>query len=72
MPPRNLNPTAEEPAAMGSKYIIEANFHVYVGQGDDKPERKASFTKGMVVEAADIPQGQSAADWVGKGLAKTA
>ena len=57
---------------MGSKHIIEANFHCYVSQGDDKPERKASFTKGMVVEAADIPQGQSAADWVGKGLAKTA
>ena len=54
------------------KYLIEANFHVYVSQGDDKPERKASFTKGMVVESADIPQGQSAADWVGKGLAKAA
>lgn len=72
MPPRNLNPTAEEPAAMGSKHIIEANFHCYVSQGDDKPERKVSFTKGMVVEAADIPEGQSAADWVAKGLAKTA
>ena len=71
MPPRNLNPIAEEPAIMG-KYLIEANFHVFVSQGDDKPERKASFTKGMVVEAADIPQGQSAADWVAKGLAKAA
>jgi hypothetical protein len=70
MPPRILNPIAEEPA-MGSKYIIEANFHVYVSE-DGKPERKAAFTKGMVVEAADIPQGQSADDWVAKGLAKAA
>ena len=72
MPPRILNPIAEETAAMGSKYIIEANFHVYVSEGDGKPERKAAFTKGMVVEAADIPQGQSADDWVVKGLAKAA
>jgi len=57
---------------MGSKYIIEANFHVYVSEHDSKPERKAAFTKGMVVEAADIPQGQSADDWVAKGLAKAA
>lgn len=71
MPPRILNPVAEEPVAMG-KYIIEANFHVYVSEGDGKPERKAAFTKGMVVEAADIPQGQSADDWVAKGLAKAA
>jgi hypothetical protein len=71
MPPRNLNPIAEEPEAMG-KYLIEANFHVFVSQGDDKPERKATYSKGMVVEAADIPQGQSAADWVAKGLAKAA
>jgi len=67
--PRNRNPIAEEPAAMG-KYLIESNFHVYVSQGEGKPERKATFTKGMVVEAADIPEGHTGDDWVAKGLAK--
>lgn len=52
------------------KYLIEANFHVYVSQGEGKPERKAVFTKGMVVEAADIPEGHTGDDWVAKGLAK--
>jgi len=52
------------------KYLIESNFHVYVSQGEGKPERKATFTKGMVVEAADIPEGHTGDDWVAKGLAK--
>lgn len=52
------------------KYLIEANFHVFVSQGEDKPEVKVAFTKGMVVEVDDIPKGQDAADWVAKGLAK--
>lgn len=55
-----------------SKYLIESNFHCYVNQGEGKPERKVIFTKGMVVEANDIPEGQNADDWVAKGLAKAA
>jgi len=34
-------------------------------------ERKVTFTKGMVVDAADIPEGQDADNWVAQGLAKT-
>jgi hypothetical protein len=59
------------------KFIIAANFHVYVGQGKnpddtDKPARKVTFSKGMVVDANDIPEGQTADDWVAKGLATAA
>lgn len=54
------------------KLIIEANFHVFVPTGEGKPERKATFTKGMVLEASDIPEGQSAEDWIAKVLAKAA
>lgn len=54
------------------KLIIEANFHVFVGQGAGKPEAKAVFTKGMVVEGSDIPEGHTADEWVAKGLAKAA
>lgn len=55
---------------MGDKYLIEANFHVYESRGEDKPEAKRAFTKGMVVEASDIPAGHTGDDWVAKGLAK--
>lgn len=59
------------------KFIIAANFHVYVGQGKnpdgtDKPDRKVTFSKGMVVDANDIPDGHTADDWVAKGLATAA
>lgn len=54
------------------KLIIEANFHVFVSQGEGKPERKVEFTKGMVVAENDMPEGQSAEDWIAKGLAKAA
>ena len=57
---------------MGDKYIIALNFHVFVSQGEGKPERKQPFTKGQVIEENDIPAGQSADDWVAKGLAKAA
>ena len=54
------------------KLIIDANFHVFVSQGEGKPERKVAFTKGLLVDASDIPEGQSAEDWIAKGLAKAA
>ena len=49
--------------------IIVANFHAFVPTGDGKPERKVTFTRGMVVEAANMPEGHTADDWVAKGLA---
>lgn len=52
------------------KYLIEANFHVFVSQGEGKPDVKVAFSKGMVVEAKDIPEGHTGDDWVTKGLAK--
>lgn len=54
------------------KVIIEANFHVFVSQGEGKRELKVEFTKGMVVAADDIPEGHTAESWVEKGLAKAA
>lgn len=59
------------------KVLVLENFHVFIAQGkdadgNDKPDRRAAFTKGMVVEVDDIPAGQSADDWVAKGLAKAA
>ena len=57
---------------MGDKYIIALNFHVFVSQGEGKAERKQAFTKGQVIEENDIPAGQSADDWVAKGLATAA
>ena len=49
--------------------IIAANFHAFVPNGDGTPERKVTFTKGMVVEAANMPEGHTTDDWVAKGLA---
>jgi hypothetical protein len=69
VPPRARQLNAEEPAAMG-KYLIEANFHVFIAQGEGKPEAKRAFSNGMVVEASDIPDGHSGDEWVAKGLAK--
>ena len=57
---------------MGDKYVIAANFHVFVSQGEGKPERKAPFTKGQVLEADEFPVGHTAEQWVAKGLATAA
>lgn len=58
------------------KYLIEANFHVFLLQepaGDrPRPELKRSFGKGQVIDEADVPDGQSGDDWVAKGLASPA
>lgn len=52
-----------------AKLQIVANFRVWVPDEPGK-DRKVEFTKGMVLDAADVPAGQSAEDWVAKGLAK--
>ncbi|NQW54296.1 MAG: hypothetical protein HQ465_23945 [Rhodospirillales bacterium] len=62
---------------MDDKLIIAATFHLFVGQGQnadgtDKPARRATYAKGMVIEAFEIPEGHTADDWVAKGLATAA
>ena len=52
------------------RVVIIANFHVFVAQGEGKVDRRVGFTKGMVVEADKIPEGQTTDDWIAKGLAK--
>jgi hypothetical protein len=54
------------------KVLIVENFHVYVGQGEDQPELRKDFTKGQVIDSADIPEGHTAEAWVEKGHAKAA
>jgi hypothetical protein len=54
------------------KLIVETSFHVFVPQGEGRPERRVEYRAGMLVEADDIPEGQTADDWVAKGLAKAA
>jgi hypothetical protein len=58
--------------ASASKYVVAANFHVYVAQGDGKPEKRVAFAKGQVLEASDIPAGQTGEDWLAKGLVTAA
>ena len=50
------------------KHVVVTNFHVVVSQGEDKPGRKVEFSKGQVLEDKDLPDGQSFADWIAKGL----
>ncbi len=58
------------------KLVILANFKVDVANAGTNPDGTprastvVAFTKGMVVAADDIPAGQSADDWIAKGLAK--
>ena len=54
------------------KYLIEANFHVFLPPQEGRPEPKQSFGKGQILDEADIPDGQSGDDWVAKGLATVA
>lgn len=54
------------------KLIIAANFHVDIDQGEGKPPVRKQFTKGMVVDEAELPDGHTAADWIGKDLAREA
>lgn len=55
-----------------TKLIIEANFHVFVPQGPGLAERRVEFRRSMLVAVDDIPEGQTADDWVAKWLAKAA
>ncbi len=57
--------------ALIMKIQILANFHVFV-PGDSVDDKRVEFTKGMVVDDANMPVGQSAQDWIEKGLAKAA
>lgn len=57
------------------KLLILENFHVYVADGfqadgKQKPDKRVALTKGMTLSPDQLPAGQSAADWVEKGLAK--
>jgi hypothetical protein len=52
------------------KVEIVENFRVWVSTEPGQPERKVGFTKGMVVDEPNVPAGQSAQDWIDKGLAK--
>lgn len=59
------------------KYLINANFHVFVpvpegADGKPRPEAKKVFGRGQVIDESDIPDGQSAEDWISKGLATAA
>lgn len=49
------------------KIRIATDFHVFVPK--DGRDRRVAFTAGTVIDAGDLPPGQSAADWVGKDLA---
>jgi len=54
------------------KYLIEANFHVFLPAQDGKAEAKVAFGRGQVVDESDIPEGHTGDDWVAKGLATVA
>lgn len=59
------------------KVLITANFHVYVPQGTnadgtDKPAKRVNYTKGMIVEIVDVPEGQDVSTWIANGLASEA
>ena len=50
------------------RYLVLENFHVFVPQGEGGTEKKVIYLKGQVVE--DVPEGQSAEDWIEKGLTR--
>lgn len=53
--------------------VIAANFHVDLPNPDpEKPSTRKPFTKGIVVDEADLPEGHTAEAWVEKGLADIA
>lgn len=59
------------------KVLITANFHVFVdqgknGDGSDKPAKRVNYSKGMIVDLADVPEGHDAAVWIEHGLASAA
>lgn len=53
--------------------VIAANFHVDIADPDpEKPAIRKAFSKGMVVDEGDLPEGHTASAWVEKGLATIA
>lgn len=54
------------------RLLILENFSVYIPARDGQREEKCSFSKGMTPDADKLPAGQSAEDWIAKGLAKAA
>ena len=58
------------------KLLVLENFHVFIADGfqadgaTPKPDKRAAFTKGMTVAVDQLPAGQSADDWIAKGLVK--
>lgn len=50
------------------RYLVLENFHVFVPQDAGGSEKKVIYLKGQVVE--DVPEGQSAEDWIEKGLTR--
>lgn len=59
------------------KLLIVSAFKVDVAQGQnidgtDKPPVTRHYQPGVVVEITDVPEGQSADDWIAKDLAKAA
>lgn len=50
------------------RYLVLENFHVFVPQDEGGTEKKVIYLKGQVVE--DVPEGQSAEDWIEKGLTR--
>lgn len=52
--------------------LITRNFRIDVAGSERKPAETRHYTKGIVVAVADIPAGQSAEDWIAKGLAAAA
>ncbi len=49
------------------KIRIATNFHVFAPKGGRAT--RVAFTAGTVIDAGDLPPGQSAADWIAKDLA---
>ena len=47
---------------------IVANFHVFVPAAEG--DRRVAYQRGQTVKVADIPDDQSAQDWIEKGLAE--
>lgn len=50
--------------------LIIANFHVWVPGVDG--EKRISYQRGMIVDQADMPAGQTIEQWIEKGLAAEA
>ncbi len=61
---------------MTDRYLIIANFHVFVPNTDDvdgrRPEVRKGYSRGQVIEASDIPEDQDVNAWISEGLVTAA